>query len=236
MLTPHAALSLMAPQSTQCLRLSPGGVCCWRQHESRSHKTLARCVCDKSMALIVDDSHDVWSADLPNLCVVRRFVGDGSDDALQQLSQLLLSVHRRFYAGAAVEFSLDEPSRRPPDVRELLREMRGNVLSGCNIALTGVVAEHTEDALMHQPLCTLVRLYGGNVTSSVSEATHLVARQKPGWKQSAKIRRAAQRVQVHRRGAATRIGQKKWKYEKTMFVQFTIVDIREGGREGKHSS
>merc|ERR1719240_1083634 len=73
--------------------------------------------------------------------------------------------------------------------------MRGWLLSGCVIAFTGVVAEAEEATFASQPLCALVRLYGGEVTLSVDEATHLVACKKEGWKHSTKIRRAHQRCQ-----------------------------------------
>ena len=54
-----------------------GGVCCWNPQESRTHKELGRVVCEPSMALIVDDSPDVWSRDLRNLCGgVGRLQGD----------------------------------------------------------------------------------------------------------------------------------------------------------------
>ena len=151
------------------------------------------------MTLVVDDSPDVWRGDLPNLCLVRRFVGDVVDDGLQQLCSKLLAIHSRYFAAfgaSSTAFSLDDSAPPPPDIRHILGEMRGGALSGCNIALTGVVADQTEETLAQQPLAILVRLHGGTVTTGIDEATHLVARQKEGWKQSHKIRRAAQRSQV----------------------------------------
>jgi len=194
----RAAMEVIDPG----LKLFTGGICCWRQGESRTHKALERVVCDKSMALIVDDSPDVWSRDLANLCLVRRFVGDAADDGLQQLCSKLLDIHRLYYdsldslGGDAASFSLDASSPPPPDIRNVLGGMRGDALRGCSIALTGVVAEQTQETLAQQPLAILVRLLGGTVTTGLDEATHLVARQKDGWKQSQKIRRAAQRSQV----------------------------------------
>jgi len=177
-----------------------GGICCWRQNESRTHKELERVVCDKRMALIVDDSPDVWSSDLANLCLVRRFVGDSKDDGLQQLYSKLHDIHGRYFAvhDGSSEFDLDQPSPQPPDIRHILREARRNALRGCKIALTGVVAEQTAETLAQQPLSILVRDYGGAVTMGMDEATHLVARQKDGWKHSQKIRRAAQLCQAGR--------------------------------------
>jgi len=90
--------------------------------------------------------------------------------------------------------SFDDPLGAPPDVRLVLSELRGHVLSGCAIAYTGVVSEHMNESSL--PLSTLVVDFGGTVVPSVDEATHLVARQKPGWKQSAKLRRGKQRLQV----------------------------------------
>ena len=175
-----------------------GGVCCWNPQESRTHKELGRVVCEPSMALIVDDSPDVWSRDLRNLCLTRRYVGDQSDDGLQLLCSQLDAVHRTFYGGGAdpAEWVLGDAARKPPDVREILCGMRGNELAGCRISFTGVVSEQTDDSLAAQPLCILVQLFGGEVTTNVDESTHLVARNKAGWKHSAKIRGAAQRAQA----------------------------------------
>jgi len=94
--------------------------------------------------------------------------------------------------------SFDDPLGAPPDVRLVLSELRGHVLSGCAIAYTGVVSEHMNESSL--PLSTLVVDFGGTVVPSVDEATHLVARQKPGWKQSAKLRRGKQRLQAEPAG------------------------------------
>ena len=83
-----------------------GGICCWRQSESRNHKNLDRVLCDKRMALIVDDTVDVWQDDLANLCLIRRFVGDPKDDGLMRLAWQLQLVHRNFFAEAS---KLDTP-------------------------------------------------------------------------------------------------------------------------------
>eukprot|EP00316_Scyphosphaera_apsteinii_P008842 CAMPEP_0119345020 /NCGR_PEP_ID=MMETSP1333-20130426/107270_1 /TAXON_ID=418940 /ORGANISM="Scyphosphaera apsteinii, Strain RCC1455" /LENGTH=461 /DNA_ID=CAMNT_0007357473 /DNA_START=48 /DNA_END=1433 /DNA_ORIENTATION=- len=186
-----AVLKIIDPENT----LFTGGICCWRQHESRSQKSLDRVVCSKSMALIADDSAEVWGNDLENLCLVRRFVGDAADTGLQQLSSQLQRVHAQFYSdtAAAANWNLDDPEYPHSDVRHILARMRGTELSGCRIALTGLFGEQTEEIFGQQPLCMLLRLYGGTVCTSVDEASHLVARQKSGWRQSFKIRRAAQR-------------------------------------------
>lgn len=64
-----------------------GGICCWRANESRFFKSLDRAVCEKSMALIVDDNIDVWHADLGNLCLVRRFKARAARGRLRQASR-----------------------------------------------------------------------------------------------------------------------------------------------------
>lgn len=149
------------------------------------------------MAVIVDDTPDVWHADLQNLCLVRRFQGDAADDGLMQLSSQLQSLYSRFYAAGspaqpATDWSLDDPLFRPPDIRSLLAGMRSSALSGCRLAFTGVLPNPTED-MSKIALCVLVTLCGGEVSASVETATHLVARQTAGWEQSGKIRQAAQR-------------------------------------------
>ena len=77
----------------------------------------------------------------------------------------------------------------------MLQQIRGSLLSGCHIALTGV-AQVDEETLDHHPLVALVRLYGAQLTLSVDSATHLVARKKDGWHNSSKIRKALARSQV----------------------------------------
>uniref|UniRef100_A0A7S3BWC3 protein-serine/threonine phosphatase n=1 Tax=Haptolina ericina TaxID=156174 RepID=A0A7S3BWC3_9EUKA len=175
-------------------RLFTGGILCWRPSESRLLKDLSRVVCDKRMALIVDDTIDVWQDDLANLFLIRRFVGDASDDGLQRLSWQLQHVHQAYFARVG-KFSLDDAVYEPPDVREVLQSIRGSLLQGCHLALTGVVPDQSEDTLDQQPLCVLLKLYGAQLTLDITEATHLVARKKDGWTKSTKIRRALQRCQ-----------------------------------------
>ena len=154
------------------------------------------------MAIIVDDTVDVWTNDLANLCVTRRFVGDQLDDGLQLLSWQLDTAHRAFFASAPSEgYSLDpaalDTPRAPPSVFSVLADTRGQILAGCTIALTGVVnGLGHEEGLENVPLGVLIRLYGGQTTMHVEQATHLVARRKDGWKASPKIRRALARLQA----------------------------------------
>ena len=154
------------------------------------------------MAIIVDDTVDVWTNDLANLCLTRRFVGDQLDDGLQLLSWQLDMAHRAFFASAPSEgysfdpAALDTP-RAPPSVFSVLADTRGQLLAGCTIALTGVVnGLGHEEGLENVPLGVLIRLYGGQTTMHVEQATHLVARRKDGWKASPKIRRALARLQA----------------------------------------
>lgn len=194
----HAVLKVIDPEG----KYFRGGACCWRPSESRQHKSLARVVCDRRMALIVDDSVDVWGGDLANLCLTRRFVGDKLDDGLQLLAQQLSQVHSSFFKGAPAEgYSLEAPEGSPrcaPSVFSVLASSRGRVLSGCRIALTGIVADLSEAALEVEgvPLAGLIQLYGGELCLSVDQATHLVARRKEGWKASPKIKKALVRLQV----------------------------------------
>jgi len=188
----QAVLAVIDPER----KLFAGGILCWRPSESRHHKNLQRVVCDKRMALIVDDTVDVWQDDLANLCIIRRFIGDRLDDGLQRLSWQLQEVHRTYFADVA-KFSLDDPEDHvPPDVREVLQRIRGSLLADTRIALTGVVPDQSENTLDRQPLCALLRLYGAQLTLSSTEATHLVARKKDGWTNSSKIRKALQRRQA----------------------------------------
>ena len=166
-----------------------GGIACWKESEGRHHKYIERVVCDRSMALVVDDMMDYWTEDMPNFILTRRFVGDQADDGLMLLYGQLKAVHEAYFKAAAAA-ATDEP----PAVPRVLAEMRGAVFGGCTIAFTGVVLDQTEETLVSQPLCKLVRLFGGDVTLDVDRATHLVARQKEGWRGAAKIRKAIARM------------------------------------------
>jgi hypothetical protein len=153
------------------------------------------------MTLIVDDTVDVWVNDLANLCVTRRFVGDVLDDGLLGLSSQLQLAHKSFYAEEPIEgYSFDAPSASPlapPSVFSVLADARGQLLRGVVVALTGIVnGLGHEDSLDELPLAVLIRLYGGETTTQLERATHLVARRKDGWQQSPKIRRALQRMQA----------------------------------------
>eukprot|EP00900_Chrysochromulina_parva_P008121 jgi/Chrpa1/1730/Chrysochromulina_OHIO_Genome00002146-RA len=189
----HAVMNVIDPER-QYFR---GGMCCWRPTESRQSKSLARVLTEKRMTLVVDDSIDVWAEDLPNLCLTRRFVGDKLDDGLQLLSWQLKLAHRAFYQDVPPEgYSYEATmARAPPSLPNVLRETRGTLLSGCTIALTGVVSDQREEHAEVQPLCVLIRLYGGEYTLNVDAATHLVARRKDGWQRSPKISRALNRIQ-----------------------------------------
>jgi len=197
----QAALRVIDPDG----RIFRGGICCWRQSESRLRKTLKRAVCERRMTLVVDDSIDVWADDLSNLCLTRRFVGDKLDDGLQMLSGQLSSLHRAYFASApsegwSFEAAASGTPRAAPSVQSVLYEQRGKLLAGCTIALTGVVTDQREDSLEQQPLCILIKQYGGELTLSVDAATHLVARRKEGWQKSPKINRALQRQQAGESG------------------------------------
>ena len=146
--------------------------------------------CDKNMSVIIDDTIDVWRDSLPNLLLTRRFVGDPMDDGLQLLCHWLVQLHAGYYAALRPDGT---PTLTTPEV---LTDLRGNLLEGCVIAFTGLVADQSQEVLANQPLCALVRLYGAEVTLDVDDATHLVARKKEGWKSATKIRRALQRQEV----------------------------------------
>ena len=154
------------------------------------------------MALIVDDTVDVWANDLANFCPTRRFVGDPLDDGLQLLSWQLATAHRMFYADAPPEgyslaAALAGTPRAPPSVFSVLADARGQLLAGSTIALTGVVnGLGHEDGLEQVPLGVLIQLFGGQLTTSLDGATHLVARRKDGWRDSPKIRKALRRLQA----------------------------------------
>ena len=199
----EAVLDVIDPDG----RYFRGGVCTWRPTESRQLKTLKRVLCDRRMALIIDDSIDVWQSDLGNLCFTRRFVGDPDDDGLQRLSGQLATAHRAFYQAAPDEgFSYDDACagtpRASPSVLGVLSEQRGQVLAGCRICLTGIVADLNEEKLDEGgvPLGTLLQLYGGQIVLSLEDATHLVARKKDGWRSSAKIRKSLQRLEKQEEG------------------------------------
>lgn len=60
----------------------------------------------------------------------------------------------------------------------------------------GILTDQTQETLQNNALAVLIKIFGGALTMDVEEATHLVARQKPGWEKSGKIKRAMERQQV----------------------------------------
>jgi len=174
-----------------------GGICCWRPTESRQRKTLSRPMCDPRMSVIIDDSFDVWSDDLANVVPTRRFTGNMQDEGLRLLQSQLEVLHTKYFTQFNVARPQDISSPESiPDIRSTLSSLRGRVLEGCNIAVTGIISDQTEQTLETQPLCMLVRMYGGSVTLSVDACTHLVARKKEGWQRSTKLKRAIQRQEA----------------------------------------
>ena len=89
-------------------------------------------------------SYDVWTSDLENLCLVRRFTGDAADDALEQLRTQLLRVHERFYADADADaqWSLEDPDHRPPDVRQILAGTPTNLFDAARAPSTQSTTRH----------------------------------------------------------------------------------------------
>ena len=197
----HENNNLFPPFSSSSQAASAAGVPPSRGRSRTSRASL----CDRRMTLIVDDTVDVWANDLANLCVTRRFVGDQLDDGLMLLSYRLSTAHRNFYKEAPEEgYSFNAPKnspRYPPSAFTTLADARGQLLVGCTICLTGVVNNlSAEDSLDDVPLAILIKLYGGELTTSIDAATHLVAKRKDGWQSSPKIRKGLKRLQVRTHG------------------------------------
>ena len=70
------------------------------------------------------------------------------------------------------------------------------ILKDARCTCAGVLTDQTQETLEGNALGVSIRIFGGALTVKVDEATHLVARQKSGWKNSSKIRHAALRQQV----------------------------------------
>jgi RNA polymerase II subunit A-like phosphatase len=162
--------------------------------------------CGGSMAAVVDDREDVWAkasnnkltrrGEPPeNLLLVRPYhwnlfsgfadvnnaSGDDwseqdmaaeseSDNQLLWTSDVLKRLHERYY-------SYDGPDK--PTVPQILATMRSEVLSGCQIVLTGVVPLHKQNLGPDLPRPRFIRYaesLGAQVHSTVTKSvTHVVA-------------------------------------------------------------
>ena len=148
-----------------------GGIACWKESEGRHHKYIERVVCDRSMALVVDDMMDYWTEDMPNFILTRRFVGDHADDGLMLL-----------YGQLNRPRGLKVPPPPPPTSRRRCRACSPRCAAPSSAAadrVRGVVLDQTEETLVCSR-CATRPLFGGDVTLDVDRATHLVARQKEG--------------------------------------------------------
>jgi NLI interacting factor-like phosphatase/BRCA1 C Terminus (BRCT) domain len=173
----------------------------------RDVKSLKRIFpCGGSMAAVIDDREDVWAnaedikstrrGEPPeNLLLVRPYhwnsflgfadvnnasgtvfwgqdvtVESESDEQLLWTADILKRLHHRYY-------SYDGPDR--PSVPEILEKMRGEVLAGCQLVLSGLIPLHKQTPDPNMPRPPFVRYaesLGSTVLPLVTESvTHVVA-------------------------------------------------------------
>ncbi|KAG8463860.1 hypothetical protein KFE25_000028 [Diacronema lutheri] len=164
-----------------------GGLCAWDDGLTRSKKELSRVPCRRDMVLVVDDTADVWAQDWRSLCLIPRWMGEPTDDALLHIGDHLAAVHAATYAPEA-----RAPSGALPDVRELLARTRPTFFSGCVFAFSGLFPRGVP--LLEQVLCQLICACGGECDDELSErTTHLIFRRP----RTDKIQRAALMRRAH---------------------------------------
>lgn len=129
---------------------------------------------DDSMAVILDDTFEVWP-NCDNLVLARRFIffkdrvdpiedkfsGD-NDMLLFFISELLIEIHEEFYKSDV------------RDIKILLHEKRTQLLRGINIAFSGLIP--LNENCHASELWQLATLFGANCREDLSEdVTHLLA-------------------------------------------------------------
>lgn len=128
---------------------------------------------DDTMALILDDTNEVWP-DCGNLVLAERFLffqevdelhkkfsGD-NDCYLHFISDLLIKVHQKFY------------SENCADVKLILAGIRKSILCGTEIVLSGIISNEETAAQNHYWI--IAERYGSIVTRDISDTTtHVLA-------------------------------------------------------------
>ncbi|CAG9324329.1 unnamed protein product [Blepharisma stoltei] len=129
---------------------------------------------DNTMVLILDDTHEVWP-DSPNLVIADRFwyfydelsdidkkIMGENDHLLYFMKDLLANIHDSFYM------------QETADVKNILKQIQGNVLLGAKIAFSGMIPIDIQPE-MH-PLWQAAERYGAICQREVTEeTTHLIS-------------------------------------------------------------
>lgn len=164
-----------------------GGLCAWDDGLTRTRKDLSRLACRRDMVLVVDDTADVWAQDWRSLCLVPRWIGEPTDDALLRVGDHLATVHAAAYAQAA-----RGSHGVLPDVRDTLASTRPSFLTGCVFVFSGLFPRGVP--ITEHVVCRLVIACGGEVEEELSErSTHLIFRRP----RTEKIQRAAAMRRAH---------------------------------------
>jgi BRCA1 C Terminus (BRCT) domain len=128
---------------------------------------------DETMAVILDDTNEVWP-NSDNLVLADRFLyfqdhddiskkycGD-NDNYLNFITDLLIKVHSKFYDDGCY------------DIKAILKELKSEVLKGTEIVLSGVIS--SEDSASKNYYWQLAQSFGSTCTRDITNTTtHIVA-------------------------------------------------------------
>lgn len=178
-------------------------------------KTLERLFpCDQRMAMIVDDDPRVWSTHSRNVLPIHKFhyfstaaefahgktqrnkrgMEDDQGKTVEQYEEAALdnvlgsfqvvleAVHDVFYHTQLEEY------RDKVDGRDILSLIREQVFAGLCLCFTGVIAKGIEVSSSRE--VGLAKLFGGQVSDHLDQATHLVVARADSSKHRAARKRA----------------------------------------------
>lgn len=142
------------------------------------------------------------------------------DDYLLYLEDILRKIHIAFYK----EYDQME-SGQVPDLKQVIPNVRSQVLKGCNLVFSGLVPTHIK--LVNSKAYQVARSLGANVTQDLQEdTTHLVA-----------VRPGTAKVNAGRRRKNIKIVTPDWLWtcaERWEHVNETIYPLNRRGSKNRH--
>ncbi|XP_060536565.1 RNA polymerase II subunit A C-terminal domain phosphatase isoform X2 [Cylas formicarius] len=170
---------------------------------------------DSEIAAKVDEKSEVKPDQKDNLIVI-----EDPDDYLVYLEDILSRIHRAFY----LEFDRMQ-SGRIPDLKNIIPEVRSNVLKGTKLVFSGLVP--TRFKLNESKAYQVARSLGAEVTQDLEEdTTHLVA-----------VRPGTAKVNAGRRRKNIKIVSPEWLWccaERWEHVDERVFPLTNKGSKNRH--
>lgn len=142
------------------------------------------------------------------------------DDYLLYLEDILRKIHDAFYR----EYDKLE-SGQVPDLKQVIPNVRGQVLKGCNLVFSGLVPTHIK--LINSKAYQVAKSLGANITQDLQEdTTHLVA-----------VRPGTAKVNAGRRRKNMKIVTPDWLWtcaERWEHVSEIIYPLNRRGSKNRH--